>query len=184
MANLKIKEEVISELAQSLKHLEQNSIEYLISGSLAMNSFMVPRFTRDVDIVIGLTKDSAPVFFSYFQKTFYLNKEEAMRQIAQYGFFNAVSMVTGYKYDFIVQKDLEYESVKFERKKRMQLFGIDAWIISVEDLIISKLQWIQQTESIIQKNDIRTLLEEDAIDVNYIYFWINKLKLKTFDIEL
>jgi hypothetical protein len=177
-----IKNEVIAELEGIVDLLEINQIDYIVSGSLAMNTYMVPRFTRDVDIVLNLTKKSSQVFFAHFRNSFYLNETEANKQIEQAGFFNAISFATGYKYDFILQQNEEYERQKFERKVRLQIFNIIAWVISVEDLIISKLQWMQQTESVMQKNDIFALLEETKPDLNYIHLWIQKLSLKTFGI--
>jgi hypothetical protein len=34
--------------------LENRDIEYMLSGSLAMNIYTIPRLTRDIDIVINL----------------------------------------------------------------------------------------------------------------------------------
>lgn len=177
-----IREEVLNELKDLIYWIEINEIDYLISGSLAMNTYMVPRFTRDVNIVLHLTKKASEVFFSHFKSAFYLNEAEAKRQIERTGFFNAISFSTGYKYDFILQQNEEYEKLKFARKLRLHIFDVIAWVISVEDLIISKLQWMQQTESAMQKNDISALLEEANPDLNYIRFWIQKLNLKTFGI--
>lgn len=98
--------------------------------------------------------------------------------------FNAISNVTGYKYDFIVQKKSEFEKAKFSRRKRLQIFSVPAWVISLEDLILSKLICMQESESIIQKNNIVFLLEDILPDLKYIRTWIKKLNLKTFDIRL
>jgi hypothetical protein len=34
--------------------LEDKEIDYMLSGSLAMSFYTIPRFTRDIDIVIHL----------------------------------------------------------------------------------------------------------------------------------
>ena len=178
---MKIKQDVIEELSSLIAHLENNNIDYIISGSLAMNSYMIPRFTRDVDIVIDLKKESLNNFFPHFKSNFYLHENDTKVQVEKRGFFNALSLITGYKYDFIVQKNLEYEKLKFERKKRLSIFEVEAWVISLEDLIISKLNWMQDSESTIQRNDICALLEESPY-LSYIRSWIKKLHLNTFDI--
>lgn len=177
---MKIRQEVINELGDLIAHLEKQKINYIISGSIALNSYLVPRFTRDVDIVINLKRGDVEVFFQHFRQKFYLNEKEAVNQIDNYGFFNALSFSTGYKYDFIVQKNNAFEKIKFERKKRMQIFEITAWVISIEDLILSKVNWMQQTKSDIQKNDVLGLLEENEVDMAYIKDWVTELKLNTF----
>ena len=55
-------------------------------------------------------------------------------------------------------------------------------VCSPEDLIISKLQWIQILQSERQMNDIRNLLQLKDIDMQYIKNWISKLNLTTFNI--
>ena len=53
-------------------------------------------------------------------------------------------------------------------------------IINLEDLIISKLQWIQVLESDKQKNDIVNLLDNEQLDLEYIKYWCKNLRLKTY----
>ena len=55
-------------------------------------------------------------------------------------------------------------------------------MVSVEDLLISKLIWIQEFQSNLQKSDIEQLWEFENLDKTYIRKWINELKLKTFGI--
>ncbi|GAH99841.1 unnamed protein product, partial [marine sediment metagenome] len=89
---------------------------------------------------------------------------------------------SGYKVDFIIRKDSEYRKLEFNRKKRTSVLGFDTWIVSVEDLIISKLDWIQQFQSDKQIDDIKNLLEHPKCDKAYIQTWCKKLNLKTFNL--
>ena len=54
------------------------------------------------------------------------------------------------------------------------------FIVSAEDLLISKLIWIQDFQSGLQIEDIKSLLQYKNIDMPYIHLWIEKLKLNTF----
>jgi hypothetical protein len=54
--------------------------------------------------------------------------------------------------------------------------------VSPEDLIISKLIWIQQLQSAVQMLDIRNLVESDNLDWEYIDLWIRELNLNTFNL--
>jgi hypothetical protein len=56
------------------------------------------------------------------------------------------------------------------------------FIISPEDLLLSKLQWIQEQRSAQQANDIVQLSGLEQLDWPYIRDWIKKLKLNTFDL--
>jgi len=37
--------------------LDDNNIPYMISGSIALNVYTIPRMTRDIDIVVELTEN-------------------------------------------------------------------------------------------------------------------------------
>lgn len=51
--------------------LDKQAIEYMISGSMALNIYSIPRMTRDIDIVIQLYKKDVDRFISEFEEEFY-----------------------------------------------------------------------------------------------------------------
>lgn len=64
----------------------------------------------------------------------------------------------------------------------IEVFGNQVFMITKEDLVVSKLRWIQQLESEIHKRDIIALLQNPGIDLSYIKNWCDKLKLKTYNL--
>jgi len=96
--------------------------------------------------------------------------------------FNIIDFETGFKIDFILRKETEYGRVAFQRRKLIDEFGTKVYVIAIEDLIIAKLQWIQQLQSEKQMDDIKNLLENSDIDKEYLTGWIRKLKINTFSI--
>ena len=91
-------------------------------------------------------------------------------------------MKTGFKIDFIIRKNTEYFKHAFDRRKRIKELDTELWVISLEDLIIAKIYWIQQYQSEIQMYDIKNLLLNQEKDLNYIKKWCNKLNLQTFNL--
>ena len=55
-------------------------------------------------------------------------------------------------------------------------------IVSLEDLLISKIIWIQEIQSGIQMEDIKLLSRVENLDWNYINAWLKELNLKTFNL--
>lgn len=164
--------------------LEARNIEYMISGSYALGAYVRMRTSRDIDIVINLKEEDLDSFLEIFSKNFHLNKQAILVEVRRKGMFNIISDLTGYKIDFILKKNSAYRVVEFGRRIKKTLFEIDAWVTSPEDLILSKLIWIQELESGIQKNDIQNMLTEaeELLDMNYINFWIKQLNLKTYNL--
>ena len=64
----------------------------------------------------------------------------------------------------------------------MEYYGKEFYLITVEDLLLSKIIWIQQFQSAIQMDDIKNLRRLDNLDWKYIEGWVAKLKLNTFDL--
>jgi len=55
-------------------------------------------------------------------------------------------------------------------------------IVPVEDLFLSKIIWIQEIQSGVQMEDIKSLAGLTELDWDYINDWIRKLNLKTFNL--
>lgn len=174
------------ELKELLKfvttELEKKGIEYMLSGSVAMSTYTIPRMTRDIDIVLELKEDQVEDFASIFEDRFYIYKEGIREEIHRRGMFNVIDNESGYKIDFIIRKNTEFNRTEFKRKIRGTTFGLNVWIVSIEDLILSKFRWMQDSESQIQKEDVSHLLENKTIDYKYLEKWIKELNLNTFNL--
>ena len=96
--------------------------------------------------------------------------------------FNIISNNSGYKIDFIILKQDEYSQLAFARRQHMPLAGEMVYVISIEDLVIAKLKWIQQLYSERQIADIQNLLRVQNIDHGYLLYWKSKLRLNTFEL--
>jgi hypothetical protein len=96
--------------------------------------------------------------------------------------FNIIEHATSFKADFILLRDNEFQQLQFSRRIKVELLDVEAWVISAEDLILSKLLWIQQLQSGRQMEDIKALSKYPDLDWNYIHHWITKLNLLTFDL--
>jgi hypothetical protein len=162
--------------------LDQKEIQYMITGSLAVNVYCIPRMTMDVDIVIELDQANLNDFLEIFTSGYYLDEDTVKQAIRRKGMFNVIDHRSGFKIDFIIRKDTEYRGLEFSRKTRKMMDDIPVWMVSAEDLIVSKIEWIQQLQSDKQIQDIKILLALPEIDREYINTWCRKLNLKTFDL--
>jgi len=160
------------------KRLEEANIPYMLTGSFAANFYAVPRMTRDIDIVIEIFKVDAEKLFQSFKNDFYIESESITDAIKYQGMFNIIHNESVFKVDFITRKDSSYRNTEFQRKRRVKLDDIEIWIVSPEDLIISKLYWAKDSLSGMQINDVKNILQSITnIDNDYIQSWIQALKL-------
>jgi hypothetical protein len=169
-------------LKRICRALEQNNIPYMLSGSIVMNVYAVPRMTRDHDIVVNLQITDIERFAAIFRKGYYIYEEGLEVEIRRRGMFNVIDYETGYKIDFIVKKNTEFHNNEFSRRRTTSAFGLNFLVVSLEDLILAKLIWIQQVQSEIQMNDIRNLMQNETIDMDYLKIWTYRLHLDTFNL--
>jgi hypothetical protein len=164
------------------ENLEKHKFDYLLSGSYALNLYTTPRSTRDIDIVVDVNETRIDNFLEIFSHEFYYNRAAILKEIQRKRMFNIIYEPEAFKLDFIIKKNDELSDEQFRRKKYIKINGFKAWAITPEDLILAKLQWIQQTGTPFQMRDINELLEIGNLDKNYIMEWCKKLNLNTFNL--
>ncbi|WP_300600137.1 hypothetical protein [Niabella sp.] len=154
----------------------------MLSGSVAMGIYVIPRATRDFDIVALIQEKDIDDFAKAFKTGFYCEPDAIKDAIKNHGLFNIIDFESGYKADFVILKNTEYRQEEFSRRKAIDFWGKQIYVVTAEDLLLSKLIWIQDLQSSIQQEDIRQLAQLENLDIAYIHKWINKLQLQTFNL--
>ena len=81
--------------------------------------------------------------------------------------FNLIHNDAVIKVDCVVLKTDAYRQEEFGRRKQIKLGDFETWIVSREDLILSKLFWARDSRSEMQLRDVRNLLSTDC-DMEYL----------------
>lgn len=152
----------------------------MLSGSVAMSIYVLPRATRDFDFVVNLQEKDIVLLIEHFGEGYYCDEDAVKDAVRRKSMFNIIDHTSGYKADFVILKDEDFRITEFNRRIQADFFGTPIHIVSAEDLLLSKLIWIQQLQSAIQKEDIINLAAITALDKAYVNFWIDKLNLDTF----
>jgi len=160
------------------ERLEGAGIAFMLTGSMAMNYYAQPRMTRDIDIVVALEKRSKDTIVAAFHPDYYVSSEAIEAAIAGPGMFNLIHQESVIKVDFIVRKSGAYRREEFERRMKVEIEDFSTWIVSKEDLIISKLDWARDSRSELQLGDVRNLLATGC-DEQYVERWTAELGLSS-----
>ena len=156
--------------------LDDASVAYMVSGSVAMSYYAEPRMTRDIDIVIELGATGAERMAQLFSDQFHCDVDVIRDAIRRRSMFNLIHTQMIVKVDFIVRQESSYRLTEFDRRRRVQLAGFQIWIVSPEDLVLSKLVWAKPSHSELQLADVRNLVEAiSAMDWTYIEAWAARL---------
>jgi hypothetical protein len=157
--------------------LERANIDYMLTGSMAMNYYAQPRMTRDIDIVVQVGPEDTERLAALFEPDYYIATESLDQALRLRHMFNVLHLDSVVKVDFIVRKNEPFREKEFVRRRRIELPGFSVWIVSREDLILSKLVWAREAESEVQLRDVRNLLSADA-DLDYIRDWASPLGVR------
>ena len=172
-------EKLLAEITQMFESLK---IPYLLTGSLAYNIYAVPRATREIDLIVEIKPTDIKAFLQAIEGRYYYSEETINEEVKRKGMFNIIHLESSYKIDLIVRPDDAFEMTKFNRRRSIEFQDFSIYVITPEDLVISKLRWIQQLESELHKRDIETLLLNPDIDKKYIRNWSETLNLKTYNL--
>jgi hypothetical protein len=159
--------EVLSLVGRRLEALE---IPYMLTGSVAMAYYATPRMTRDIDIVVALAAKHVGVLEKAFAADFYIDLDSVREAIVSERLFNLMHLNSAIKVDLIIRKASEYRHLEFARRKLVRFGSVETWIVSREDLILSKLVWAEDAQSELQRRDVSQLITAGC-DMDYIQKW-------------
>ncbi len=152
-----------------------------VAGSLAAAYYAVPRATQDLDVVIEAERSGIDrVVHGLRIAGLYVEQEAALEAQMVQGQFNAIDPSSGWKVDPIVRKDREYSQVEFGRRRQVRLLDVDVSIASLEDVLISKLEWSEIGDWALQRADVLPLLQRRWGEINHSYVatWVATLGLQ------
>ena len=158
--------------------LTANSIAFMLTGSFAMAHYTTPRMTRDIDIVVALGVENVGAVVAAFSGDFYIDADDVRAAVESERLFNLMHYGSGVKVDLIVRKSSEYRALEFSRRQRVVIGTIETWIATREDLILSKLVWARDSESELQRRDVRQLLT-GRVDTQYLRKWAPALGVES-----
>lgn len=145
----------LSALQDLCTRLDGAGIAYMLTGSLAMTLYARPRMTRDIDLVVALDPAAAHTLTDALGADYYADKDAIAEGFRQLRPCNVIHLLTVVKIDIIPRKPGEYRRTEFERRRKVDFPGIELWIASREDLILSKLEWARESGSELEMRDVR-----------------------------
>ena len=164
-----------------IERLERCGIPYMVAGSVAANSYMTPRATNDIDIVIKISEDDIDRLIAAFEEDFYINSREAIQDSLRRHYpFNAIYLATAAKVDLVPLKPDQFAQTEFNRRHHVVILGEKHWYVTPEDYIISKLKTYIVSRSDYQLADLKNVLatQKENLDFTYIRTWVDRFSIR------
>lgn len=157
-------------MREVFERLESLGVSYYLTGSEALARYGQPRQTMDMDLVIDLAPAGFPRLERAFSRDFLVNPPI---DFGGHLMASVMPLSALGKADLIFSRQDAWSRSAMERRQSWQhpTYGT-IWVISMEDLILAKLEW-SQGESELQLRDCRNLvaLNCERIDWPYLEHW-------------
>jgi hypothetical protein len=163
-----------------IRLIEDANIPYAVCGSLSSGLYGQPRATNDADIIIAPAQDQLDNLLKTLETSCYVSSKAAFEAMKMHSMFNIIDNEFGWKADLIFRKNGLYEKAEFDRRIRAKLMGIEVWVLSPEDVILSKLTWAKDSGSELQFRDVFGImkLQWGKLDWDYLRHWAKELNVE------
>ena len=169
-------------LERLIKKLDEQNIPYMLSGSVSSSLHGQPRATNDADIVIAPAEEQLIAFLKSLGDDYYVNPDAARDAFKSNSVFNVIDIQNSWKADLIIRKNRPFSREEFQRRQKANIMGLDAWVVSPEDIILSKLEWAKNSKSNQQFQDALGVatVQYDHLDRDYLHKWAKELQVDGF----
>lgn len=167
-------------LARLTVKLATAGIPSMVVGSFASSFHGVPRSSQDLDLVIDPQPESLQRLLGDLPPAdYYADADAAFDALRRRGQFNVIDMATAWKADLIVRKARPFSEEEMRRRVEGDLLGTRVFVASVEDTLISKLEWAKQGGGQLQLRDVAGILQlrGNDLDIAYVERWVADLGL-------
>ena len=164
-----------------IEKLDQQGIPYMLSGSYSSSLHGRPRATNDADIIIAPSEEQLIAFVKSLGDDYYVNPDAARDAFKNNSMFNVIDIRNSFKADFIIRKDRPFSKEEFQRRRKSNIMDLDIWVVSPEDVILSKLEWAGNTQSDRQFHDALgvAVVQWEQLDKDYLHKWAEKLNIQS-----
>ena len=162
-------------LLKVAKILDDLSISYAVTGGYAVSMLGRIRSTLDIDVIIELPHSKISLLteaLKIISEMSYVDENMVVRAVERKDEFNFIHVESGIKVDFFVQGSDAYSKGKFQRRIAKKIGKQTIYLVSPEDLILSKLRWHKISESSRQLEDVESIIKiQRKLDWKYLSRW-------------
>jgi len=163
-------EALLQKIAQGL---DSRGIPYMLIGGQAVLIYGEPRFTRVVDVILGVAPDKLPVILEWIRESSWQVLVQAPADFVQQTFvLPCADSFSGIRMDLIFSIS-PFERHAIGRSRGVDIGGTPVRFAAPEDLIIFKViagrpRDLEDARSI--------LLKQPGVDVPYVRRWLREME--------
>ncbi len=156
----------------AMRMLNELGLAYMIVGSMSSNLYMVPRSTKDADIVIE-SDDLLSELRRKLEPEFRMDPQigfETKLMTTKYLFHQPT---TAFTLEVFLLSDDPHDRERFGRRQSIDVMGVRAFAPTAEDVIIQKIRW-GRTKDRADVVSIFQTTDKQSLDWAYLHGWAER----------
>ena len=146
---------------------------YVLVGSLATNFHGIPRSTRGADIVVAFDASTLDRLAATLVPDLRIQPQTSCETVT--GTVRHVIDVrdSPFVIELFESSDDPHDRARLARRQRVRLLDRQTWVLTAEDVVITKLRWGQHANRSKDLDDARNVLavREGELDLEYVRRW-------------
>ncbi len=156
--------------------LEKTEISYVLVGSFAANVYGIVRATQDMDLVVQAESGQINALASALGNDFQRDPQLQFETVTGTTKTVFKERETGFIIEIFRLSNDPHDQTRFARRRKMEVFGRPTWILSAEDVLVTKLNWLHRVNRTKDLLDVRNVIavQGNAIDWPYVEGWCDQ----------
>lgn len=158
-------------------------LPFVVVGSTASSARGIPRFTKDIDLIVRIGAIQAERLASALGKEWYAEPDQIRQSIQNGRSFNVIHIPSSWKIDlFPVQTDFHDSEMDRATPEPLTIDGesVVCPVSTPEDIVLAKLRWYRDGGQVSDRqwNDIGGVIATNpSLDVDYLRLWAGRLQV-------
>lgn len=152
-------------------------IPYVLVGSFASNIYSIPRATKDVDFVLRAEPGQFSQLMATLGPDFVRDPQIQFETVTGTKKILVEEKESGFEIEFFELSSEPHDQERFARRRRLEVFGREAWVLTPEDVLVTKINWIHRAGRKKDVPDVENVIaiQRDSLDWAYIEKWCDQL---------
>jgi hypothetical protein len=159
-----------------IRAFQQLNISYVTVGSFAANVYMDPRSTKDADFVLEMEKTNLSELVAAIGSDFVLDPQMSMESVTLTTRYKLTHRQAVFEIELFGLSSDAHDQERFKRRTMREVNGIPVYILTAEDVIITKLRWAVRSRRKKDREDAQNVIAGQAgnLDLPYIRSWCDQ----------
>ncbi|HEY5792153.1 MAG TPA: hypothetical protein VIS74_02570 [Chthoniobacterales bacterium] len=157
-----------------LEATETAELDFMVVGALAAGAYGVPRATKDVDLLVAVTRETGLTAVMKILDPLIGFDAQVAFDTLTWGRRHVGTSRTSppYKVEFFELFDDPFVQEEFRRRREVfvPMLNRAAWLPSAEDVVVQKLRW-GRSKDLDDARDILAVQGAESLDMVYIEDW-------------